>query len=176
MSVTNAEILAYLVDLSANIAQQFAEVNAYLQSIQLTVSKTDQTVTLEFANLYNDLSNNFAQVNTELALIDNAVASCNTQIEGVSKQVSDVQGYLESEINTGLILNIEGIIEVKNILNLEVIPEISQQTNTINTHTNEALSDAVNAINTNTNAAVGEARDNVNAHINPLLLNKLPQK
>ena len=147
MSITNAEILAYLVDLSANIAQQFAQVNAYLQSIQLTVSKTD-----------------------------NAVASGNTQLEGVSKQVSDVQGYLESEINTGLILNTEGIIDVKNILNLEVIPEISQQTNTINTHTNEALSDAVNAINTNTNVAVGEARDNVNAHINPFFLNNLPQK
>lgn len=161
MSVTNAEILAYLVDLSANIAQQFSLVDAKLENIQSTVGNTDQTVTLEFANLYNDLSNNFAQINNELALINfnntSFFLDVNSQLEGVSKQVSDVQGYLESEINDGLILNTEGIIDVKNILNLEVIPEISQQTNNINTNTNTALSQYTNTINTNTNESVSTA-------------------
>ena len=161
MPVTNDQIYAYLVDLSANIAVQFAEVLTQGDYIQ-------------------------------------------TQNTTISNQVSNVQGYLESEINTGLILNteqlnaviIQGDVTQNQITDLsanltaenqvtdnliretykylelliidetaQVLNSITQQTNDINTNTNTALSQYTNTINTNTNESVSTAVHDINSKI-----------
>lgn len=96
-----------------------------------------------------------------------------------------MQGYLTSEINTGLILNTEQLNAVitqgdviqgqitdlsdnltaqnKDIILMiaeetgQVLNSISQQTNDINTNTNTAFSQYTNTINTNTNESVSTA-------------------
>ena len=200
MPITNDEIYAYLVDLSANIAQQFAQVNNELIVQQVTLN----AVTGQLGGLIISVNQDFASVNdsldalnTELIVQQVTLNAVTGQLGGVSKQVSNVQGYLESEINTGLIEITKQVGDVQGYLESEINAgillntaqlssviiqgnviqnQITQETNDINTHTNVALSAAVNAINTNTNAAVGDARDNINAHINPLLLNNIVQK
>lgn len=120
MPVTNDKIYAYLVDLSANIAQQFAEVLTQGVFIQ-------------------------------------------TQNVTISNQVTDVQGYLISEINTGLLLNtqqLNAVIAQGDVIqaqNASISNQVTQQTNDINTNTNTALSQYTNTINTNTNKSVATA-------------------
>ena len=106
MPVTNDEIYAYLVDLSANIAMQFAEV----QDAQLENFITLRNIlNLEVIPELNDLSANiamqFAEVNQDFVVV-------NDKLDVISQQVTDVQNYLVSEINTGLVLNTEQLSRV----------------------------------------------------------------
>jgi len=122
MPVTNDEIYAYLVDLSANIAQQFAEVDTKLQDIQSTVGKTDQTLTLEFAatdNYLTDLSANLTAQNKDIILL-------------IAEE-------------TGQVLN--SISNQTNDINTNTNTALSQYTNTINTNTNASVSTAVSILN-----------------------------
>jgi hypothetical protein len=144
MPVTNDQIYAYLVDLSANIAVQFAEVltqGDYIQTQNTTIS--------------NQVSNVQGYLESEI----------NTGLLEITNQVSNVQGYLESEINTGIILNTEQLNAV--IIQGDVIQnQITQQTNDINTNTNTALSQYTNTINTNTNTALSQYTNTINTNTN----------
>ena len=109
--VTNEEILAYLVDLSANIAQQFAELVDVQEENFITLKNI---LTLDVIPELNDLSANLTAQNKDLILM-------------IAEE-------------TGQVLN-----------------SISNQTNDINTNTTTALSQYTNTINTNTNASVSTA-------------------
>ena len=192
--VTNEEILAYLVDLSANIAQQFAEVLDVQEENFITLKNI---LNLEVIPELNDLS-----------------ANLTAQIGGVSEQVTGVLDYLTSEINTGLILNTEQLSEVivqgnvNNqqindvsanltaqigdvskqvtgvldyltseintglILNTEQLSVVIVQGNIIRDQINDLSADLTaqtNDINTNTNTALSQYTNTINTNTNTAL-------
>ena len=126
--VTNEKILAYLVDLSANIANQFAEV-------------------------YQD----FAGLNAKLDVISQQVTSVIIQGDFIQDQITDLSANLTAQNQVTDTLIIDSVIVELTELNQGLTNGFKKQTNDINTNTNTALSQYTNTINTNTNASVSTA-------------------
>ena len=173
-----SDIYAYLVDLSANIAQQFS----LLQLEIITESnKTNALITELSKQVTGVLDYLTSEINTGIILNTDQLNSVITKEDDISKQVTGVLDYLTSEINTGIILNTDQLNSVitkedgisKQVTDVqssvgktdqtltlgfaELYGVLSQQTNDINTNTNTALSQYTNTINTNTNASVSTA-------------------
>ena len=185
--VTNEEILAYLVDLSANIANQFATVEALQSEYFISLRNI---LNLEVIPELNDLSANiaadFALVNEKLLVlydysvtIDTGVVTGNNKIGGVSEQVTGVLDYLTSEINAGIILNTEQLSSViiqgdiiqgqitdlsANLTaqNKDLILMIAEETGQVL----NSISNQTNDINTNTNTALSQYTNTINTNTN----------
>lgn len=130
MPVTNDEIYAYLVDLSANIAKQFAQIlDAETENFITLKNILNLKVIPGLTDLSANIAEQFAQVNNELELINfnntSFFLDLNSQLEGVSKDISNQTNDINTNTNTAL----------------------SQYTDTINTNTNESVSTAVSILN-----------------------------
>jgi len=132
MPVTNDEIYAYLVDLSANIAQQFAQVNG------------------ELALLLVENNGAFTEVNSKLDVLDIKETAVGDYLIDLSANLT-----AQNEVTDSLI--IDSVIVELEVLKQGLTDGFEKQTNDINTNTNTALSQYTNTINTNTNASVSSA-------------------
>jgi len=92
-NILNLEVIPELNDLSANIAQQFALVDAKLENIQSTVGKTDQTLTLEFVDLYVALSQQTNDINT------NTNVALSAAVNAINTNTNDAVGGARDNIN-----------------------------------------------------------------------------
>jgi len=142
MQVTNEQIYAYLVDLSANIAQQFSIVELQNSSIYATVTGIS------------------AQTNAILYYLENVIntgINYNTDgIKNIQNQNATTQNQITQVIYQG------DYIQTQNTATQN---QITQQTNDINTNTNTALSQYTKTINTNTNESVSTAVYDINSKI-----------
>ena len=138
--VTNEEILAYLVDLSANIANQFAEVEGLQTEYFITLRNI---LNLEVIPELNDLSANIAEQFRSLE-------------RGIIQEFAYTDSYI-LDLSANLTAQNKDIILMIAEETGQVLNSISNQTNDINTNTNTALSQYTNTINTNTNASVSTA-------------------
>ena len=165
MPVTNDEIYAYLVDLSANIAQKFADLE---KSIILDFANTDNYL----LDLSANLTTGFIGVNAKLDVISADVIAVNDYLESeinpviLSTQAEVGAGNdqlkaeldaLSQQVTDDVIVELLIIDEELKSLNNQIYEKISQQTDDINTNTNTALSQYTNTINTNTNESVATA-------------------
>lgn len=160
MPVTNDEIYAYLVDLSANIAQQFRSLESGI--IEEFVNTDSYLMDLS-ANIALD----FAQVNTKLDVINDELIFNTEQLSSVivqgdfiQGQINDLSANLTAQNQVTYNLIVETFKDLEFIVideTAQVLNSISDQTNDINTNTNTALSQYTNTINTNTNASVSSA-------------------
>jgi len=132
MPVTNDEIYAYLVDLSANIAQQFAQVNG------------------ELALLLVENNGAFTEVNSKLDVLDIKETAVGDYLIDLSANLT-----AQNEVTDSLI--IDSVIVELEVLKQGLTDGFEKQTNDINTNTNTALSQYTNTINTNTNESVSSA-------------------
>ena len=161
MPKTNDEIYAYLVDLSANIAEQFKSLE---RGIIQEFAYTDSYLVDLSANIAAD----FAQVNGELALLlvenNGAFTEVNGKLDVLDIKETAVGDYLidlsanltaQNEVTDSLI--IDSVIVELEVLKQGLTDGFEKQTNDINTNTNTALSQYTNTINTNTNASVSSA-------------------
>jgi len=115
--VTNRDILNYLIDLSANIAHQFAIVESQNSSIFATVTGIEgyledlsANIAVQFSYVANEIENSNLEINNQFGVVN----------EKISQQTNDIN----TNTNTAL----------------------SQYTNTINTNTNESVSTAVSIL------------------------------
>ena len=182
MPVTNDEIYAYLVDLSANIAQQFAQVNGELALLlvenngaftevnsKLDVLDIKETAVGDYLiDLSSNLTADFAQVNIKLDVINDELITDFTEVNNkldildiketaVGDYLIDLSANLtaQNEVTDSLI--IDSVIVELEVLKQGLTDGFEKQTNDINTNTNTALSQYTNTINTNTNASVSSA-------------------
>jgi len=196
--VTNEDIYRYLEDLSANIAEQFNELKREI------VIESDITNAL-IIDLSANIAQQFAQVNSELLKIDENVLDGNTQLESfitsvngdfvvvnakldvISQQVTDVQNYLVSEINTGLVDISKEVLVVDDKVTAvgDYLIDLSANLTAQNQVTDALIIDSVivelaelnqgltagfekqtNDINTNTNTALSQYTNTINTNTN----------
>jgi len=163
MQVTNEQIYAYLVDLSANIAQQFSIVELQNSSIYATVTGISAQTNAILYYLENVINTGINYNTDGIKNIQNQNATTQNQITQVIYQGD----YIQTQ-NTATQNQITQVIYQGDYIqtqNTATQNQITQQTNDINTNTNTALSQYTKTINTNTNESVSTAVYDINSKI-----------